>query len=236
MLNFTGVGSAFNTRLGNNSAWLLNGAHMMLIDCGSTVFERLMSGGVLKGVTKLDVCITHTHGDHVGSLGDLVLYCHFILGMQPVIRHPDGRRIETLLELLGVPQEAFTILDGEEADIDGWLKVNYIKQNHADTMYSYGLLMKYKDKTVWYSGDSRDVPASILSSFSAGEIDLFYQDTSGTDYPGALHMSIRLLEASIPKDLRKRVVCMHMDEAFNAEEAEALGFRYAVVGVPAEFI
>ena len=43
-LNFIGNGSCFNTDFGNNSAYYIDKEKksMILIDCGKTVFERLM--------------------------------------------------------------------------------------------------------------------------------------------------------------------------------------------------
>lgn len=42
-LKFLGTGSAFNTKLGNTSAYLLNNdkSAMLLFDCGETVFSKL---------------------------------------------------------------------------------------------------------------------------------------------------------------------------------------------------
>lgn len=54
---------------------------------------------------------------------------------------------------------------------------------HAETMPSYGLLIKMPGMSLWYSGDSKEVPADILERFLRAEIDVFYQDTSGLDYP-----------------------------------------------------
>ncbi len=43
-LNFIGNGSCFNTDFGNNSAYYIDKEKksLLLIDCGETVFERLM--------------------------------------------------------------------------------------------------------------------------------------------------------------------------------------------------
>lgn len=229
MLNFIGVGSAFNTKLGNTSAWIRQDDRLMLIDCGGSIFEKLMEKELLKGISSLDICITHTHGDHVGSLGDLVLYCHFILKVQPVIHHPKGERIAALLTLFGVPEGLYVLEDSEEFSLPGWMDITFVLQEHADTMPSYGILLKLSKKTLWYSGDSKELSSKVLERFLRGEIDIFYQDTSGTDYPGALHMGITRLAAAIPESMRHRVICMHQDEAFTPEAAESLGFGIASV-------
>lgn len=230
MLNFVGVGSAFNTALGNTSAWTRQDNRLMLIDCGGSVFERLLGQEILKGITELDVCITHTHGDHVGSLGDLILYCRFILKVKPVIRHPEPLRMKSLLTIFGVPEDGYSLEDSTVFTLSEWLEASFVPLEHADTMPSYGLLIKMPQMSLWYSGDSKEVPSDILESFLRGEIDVFYQDTSGLDYPGTLHMSLDRMQALIPQLMRHRVVCMHQDESFSQEKAAELGFRVAVSG------
>ncbi len=227
MLRFVGVGSAFNTWLGNTSAFVRLDERLLLIDCGGSVFERLLERNVLKGITALEICITHTHGDHVGSLGDLVLYCHFILKIKPVLRYPESERIRTLLTIFGVPEEVYSLDGSLEFGLEENLRARFVLLEHADTMRSYGILATQGNRSFWYSGDSRQIPPEILDSFLAGQIELFYQDTSGADYPDSLHMSLERLKILIPQGLRHRVVCMHQDEAFNPMEAERLGFRIA---------
>ena len=59
MLNFIGTGSAFNTELGNNSAFVKNNDSLILIDCGGTVFHRLQELSLLDGLQNLYIVITH---------------------------------------------------------------------------------------------------------------------------------------------------------------------------------
>lgn len=40
-LKFIGTGSAFNTKLGSNSAYLKNNNSVILFDCGGDVFSKL---------------------------------------------------------------------------------------------------------------------------------------------------------------------------------------------------
>lgn len=226
MLTFTGVGSAFNTQLGNTSAWIRQGTHLLLLDCGGTVFERILKTGLLEGITSLDIAITHTHGDHVGSLGDLILYCHFKLEIKPTVRHPERGRIQLLLMLLGVPEETYELDDASEFAL-GWLDGRFIPQDHADTMPAYGLRLVQADRTAWYSGDSNSIPPEVLEDFLNGRIACLYQDASGRVEPDSPHMSLEQLTALIPEPLRNKVVCMHQDEAFSRETAQNSGFRVA---------
>lgn len=228
MLQFIGTGSAFNTRLGNTSAFLRQSGHMLLLDCGGSVFDRILRAELLEGVGALDICLTHTHGDHVGSLGDLVFYCHYILGIVPTLRHPDALRIRMLLTLLGVPEALYRMEEGVEFQLPGWLTGRFIPQAHVDTLAAYGLLINLPGNAFWYSGDSKDIPQEILDRLLRGDLNCLYQDTSGLEYPDMLHLSINRLQMLIPEPYRHRVVCIHLDEAFDEARALALGFRTAV--------
>src|SRR5574344_116865 len=80
-LQFLGTGSAFNTKLGNTSAYLLNNdkSAMLLFDCGETVFSKLKP--ILeknKNISELTICITHSHSDHIGSLPTLLYYLYYM--------------------------------------------------------------------------------------------------------------------------------------------------------------
>ncbi|WAH38331.1 MBL fold metallo-hydrolase [Alicyclobacillus dauci] len=82
MLNFVGCGSAFNTALGNNSAYMKFDDTLFMIDCGSANFGRIKRANLLDGIKHIDVLITHLHPDHIGSLGDLIFYTYY--NMRPM--------------------------------------------------------------------------------------------------------------------------------------------------------
>ena len=73
-LEFLGIGSSFNAEEDNTSAFFVEGEEMFLIDCGETVYKSLIRNELLENVDTINIMITHTHDDHIGSLGSLVLY------------------------------------------------------------------------------------------------------------------------------------------------------------------
>ena len=77
-LQFLGRGAAFNPKEGNNSAYVIENNQLFLIDCGESIFERIMENGLLDKIDGINVMITHTHSDHVGSLGTLTMYSYYI--------------------------------------------------------------------------------------------------------------------------------------------------------------
>ena len=68
VIRFLGCGSAFNPLMGNTSAYFKKGDNLFLIDAGETVFSELFKRKLLAESENIYVLITHTHGDHVGSL------------------------------------------------------------------------------------------------------------------------------------------------------------------------
>ena len=105
MINFIGMGSAFNTELGNTSAFVKKNDSLILIDCGGTVFHKLQKLNMLDGLKNLYILITHTHPDHVGSLGDVIFYSYYILKHKPTIFFPQKELIESFLTSIGVSAE-----------------------------------------------------------------------------------------------------------------------------------
>ena len=78
-LLFLGRGAAFNPSEGNNSAYFIDNNQLFLIDCGESVFSSLMENNLLDKSMKINLMITHTHSDHIGSLGSLVMYSYYVL-------------------------------------------------------------------------------------------------------------------------------------------------------------
>ena len=233
MLKFVGKGSAFNTALGNNGAYIKKDNALFLIDCGSVTFDRLKEKGILDDVEEITVLLTHTHPDRVGSLGDLIFYSYYSMGDMGVpkitIYAPKDLYIDKLLQMMGVENELYYL--HEMNDISTHIRVLSIKMivepvrvQHVKELNCYGYVISYEDETAYYSGDSNDIPRHILKWHNEGEFDYFYQDTSGLDYEGNVHLSFNKLEGLITV-FRQRVYCMHLDPAFDEQAALDVGFN-----------
>lgn len=229
MLNFLGIGSAFNTALGNTSAFIKENSSILLIDCGSTVFNRLQKLNLLSNVCNLYIAITHTHPDHVGSLGELIFYSHYILHHKPKIFFPDASLLNALLNNMGVDNEFYELISVPDIKINdefiGTVDLSFLKSSHVKKIPSYSLLLKYDEHTIYYSGDSNEISPSILESLENGNIDYLYQDTCGMDYEGNPHLYVGKLEQYIKPSLRSKIYCMHMDQSFEKKKAISLGFN-----------
>lgn len=109
MLSFIGNGSAFNTERGNTSAFVKKDSSLLLIDCGGTIFHRLQELNLLNNLENLSIIITHTHPDHVGSLGDLIFYSYYISKCIPTIFFPEKELMEGFLTSIGVRKHMYKL-------------------------------------------------------------------------------------------------------------------------------
>lgn len=233
MLNFIGIGSAFNTQLGNTSAFIKKGASLLLIDCGGTVFHRLQELNILQELKKLYIVITHTHPDHVGSLGEVIFYAYYILGYKPTVFFPNSEQMKIFLTSIGVSQEMYLLESSNKVEIIdenlGEINIEFLPVSHVKTIPAYSFVFRRAEGAFYYSGDSSSIDNDIITRLKSGELDRLYQDTCGLDYEGNNHMSLRKLKEIIHPDLRNKVYCMHLDQHIDQKEIVGQGFNAVMI-------
>jgi len=213
MIRFVGIGSAFNTDLGNNSAF----AGDVLIDCGETTFHNLKTKGLIPE-GDMHILITHLHPDHVGSLGTLLFYKYYQapIGKKAHVYVPKliAGQLRVNLRNSGVGEEYYFMheLEVERENAVKDLVVVPIHTTHKEGVESFGYLITLDGERVYYSGDSNQVPASILTHFQTGIISRIYQDMCKAHYPNNVHLSIKYACVIFPPEQRGRVYGMHFDD------------------------
>lgn len=238
MLKFIGTGSAFNTKLGNNSAYMKIGNKLFLIDCGSSTFSKIIEMKLLDGVDEIYVLVTHTHPDHVGSLGDLIFYSYYSLGVMGekclTVLSPIGVNVNTTLRTLGVEPSLYSMISiNGLSNIGNFensnLLINTIKVKHVNELSCYGYEIYYKSKIIYYSGDCYEIPEDILTKINANVYHAVYQDTCIADYDGNVHLSLKKLNQLVTNEnsVRENIYCMHLDNNFDCDMALAMGFKIA---------
>ncbi|MDT8718832.1 MBL fold metallo-hydrolase [Clostridium sp. 19966] len=230
MFKFIGTGSAFNTALGNTSCYIKKDSSMLLVDCGGTVYERLQKLNLLSNLKNLHVIITHTHPDHVGSLGEVIFYSHFILKIKPKLYFQDGPWIKGLFKYIGVQEQMYELVTDKSCTIEdsslGNMELEFMPVEHEEGMPAFAFLMKYSGKNIYYSGDAKGIGRDILRLFNNDRIDMLYQDTCALDYDGNAHTSLKRLKEMIPHAMRDKVYCIHHDNTLSKYEVEEAGFNY----------
>lgn len=230
-LNFLGRGAAFNPKEGNNSAYFVENNQLFLIDCGESIFERLVESGLLESVESINLMITHTHSDHIGSLGSLAMYSFYTLHKPLNIILPENAKhlpnIEKILSGFGCTEPMYNYVD--EKAFDGknetFQSIRYVETSHCDELDCYGLLFNTQNGIVYYSGDTREINTVKTLITSGQPIDKLYIDTTTANFPGNVHLYIGILQETIPEELKDRVYCMHLNNDSCIEQAKASGFN-----------
>lgn len=229
-LIFLGTGSAFNAKLKNNSCYIKFKDSMLLIDAGGTVFHELQTNNILDGVKKLYIIITHTHPDHVGSLGDIIFYSHYIMKIKPVVYFPEANVLLNILNSMGVQNSMYflnsninsVIMDDNAEQI----KLHFMNVPHVNSIPSFAFIIEILGEKIYYSGDSNTIPQNIIEMLCDNKLHKLYQDVSGLDYEGSSHLPLKALASLIPYEFRHKVYCIHHDEYINKDMAEKQGFIF----------
>lgn len=231
---FLGRGAAFNPKEGNTAACYIENGRMLLVDCGETVFERLLERQLLEGLQAVDVCITHLHSDHVGSLPSLLLYCRYSLKIPARLILPKEdedycRKLTTLLGWMGCPEGSYCVETELNGTYTGVRTLRYMPTEHTADLEAFSLAFETEHGWVFYSGDTSTT--RTLSAFLDTNplIDRIYLDATTADYPGNVHLPLRTIAEFIPESLREKTYLMHVNEDDCITEGERLGFSVVAI-------
>lgn len=231
ILNFLGRGASFNPKEGNTSAFFIENKQLFLIDCGENIFERLINKNILEDIENINVIITHTHADHIGSLETLILYSFYKIHKPINIVLPKNKKyisnIKTILKCFGCKKNMYNCINEKKFDnkYQSFKSIRYIKTQHCKELVCFSILFNTKNGIIYYSGDTNEI--SIIKKLIATEqlIDKIYIDTTTDDYPGNVHLNIDILKKEIPEKLKNRVYCMHLNNENCIEKAKKIGFN-----------
>ena len=229
-LKFLGRGSAFNVEEGNTSAYYKSKNDMLLIDCGSDVFKKIVKRHLLDDISDLYISITHSHPDHIGSLGDLIFYCYYGTRTRVHILVSDGYDFKEVvgkyLDSVGVYSYMFNYVNSIFVFGEYKYGIRFVECEHVDNIKSYSIILKKESRSglsatyTIYTGDTRSLLhlRGELLNIDKKDIDYIYCECSYLDVHRMVHLSVF---DSVPfwedNNLFNKVYYMHFDcqEAIN---------------------
>ena len=230
-LTFLGRGAMLYPTEGNTSAYFEERNNLFLFDCGEDVAAKLIKDNKLTKDTEVYLFITHTHSDHIGSLGSLQQYLHWVCGKKLNIVYDFNieymKEIKGILRGFGLEPNTYRMILERDLDnkFESFSQIRYIESSHGDIpLSSSSIIIRTKNGNILYSGDIAD--NRIIKYFievSDGFIDKMYIDTSYTDSP--VHLSIHKLNEVIPDELKNKVYCMHINDKAVIPLIEEYGFN-----------
>jgi ribonuclease BN (tRNA processing enzyme) len=220
-LQFVGCGDALGSGGRYNTCFHVTGERVnFLIDCGASSLPTMKRLGINGDAIDL-ILITHFHGDHFGGLPFLLLDAQFTRRTRPlVIAGPEGieMRLTQLMEVLfensSKTQQRFDLsvvaLRPEQTRSFGAADVTPYPVVHGE---SGGPFLAYRVETegrvIAYSADTEWTETLIPL---ARDADLFIAEAYTYDKVVKNHLSLKTLEAHLPKINPKRLILTHMSD------------------------
>ena len=132
-----------------------------------------------------------------------------------------------MLNIFGCGKNKFTFIDEKNYDnkFKSFEKVRFIKTVHSKNLICYSIIFYTNKGIIFYSGDTNDLNNIIKLISSNNKIDKIYIDSTTEDYVNNIHLFIGDLDKSIPKNLKKKVYCMHLNDTNNIEMIKEFGFN-----------
>lgn len=230
-LIFLGKGGSDNQLQGNTSAYFKENKCLFLIDCGENIFERIIKQELLNNIDKIFLFITHTHSDHVGSIGSLLFYCHFLKKIELNIVLPPNvlhyKDVKELLRIYGACEDWYNIIDTKELDnkFNSFNTIEYMSTNHVEQIPCYGILFDTNNGIVYYSGDTREIN-NIKELIKLGKtIDKIFIDCTTTNKENNVHYYVGKANEEIDETIKNKVYCMHFNKPECIEVAKSYGFN-----------
>lgn len=226
-LEFLDLGSAWNTTLNNTSAYLKKGNKMLLIDCGETVARTIISNKLLEDINQLYILVTHTHSDHIGSIGTLLFYSKYNKKIDNYIVVPDDvlfkKNIKDYLRIVDIDNEI------EFINKDCFIKqfnfedLVFLKANHVLSLPCYSFIIKEKNKMIYYSGDNSNI--DLIVDILKNEDAKIYTEISNNPNLSNEHLYLKNLKQKVNQKDKKRIYLMHIDEFLSIDELENMGYN-----------
>lgn len=217
-LRFIGIGGAFNTSLGNNSAYIKENNRILFIDIGLDTFDKIVKYNLLENVEEVYVLITHLHGDHVGGLPTFIQYVYF--GFNMVVKIVDNSdlftsNIRSLLDITAVGTDNYEFIELNKLPFS--FKVKLRQTKHHPLLECYSIIFEEEIGKTLYTSDSNDIEY-LKEKISDKEFVAIYTEVGETPSVHTDYKELKLLD-------KTKLVLMHIESMKLYDEILKEGYK-----------
>ncbi len=231
-IDFLGIGSAWNIKYDNTSAYIKKDNKMILIDCGESIARKIIHDNILDNIEELYILISHTHSDHIGSLGTLLFYSKYNKCIKNYMVLPNDKEylnnLKEYLRLVDISSEITFVNADTLKDTSGFKTFNILKVTHVETLPCYCFVFEDDENLIYYSADNCNI--EYIKHFLQFENAKIYTEISNNPELSKEHLELVLLEKTTSILQRKRIYLMHINESINEEEIKNKGFNIPKIG------
>lgn len=220
VINFLGIGSAWNIEQDNTSAYIKK---MILIDCGETVARKTIKDNVLGDIDELYILISYTYSDHIGNLGTLLFYSKHNKKIKNRIVLPNEQQyvinLNNYLKLVDISSEAEFVDSNMLKEVFGFKSFNMLRATHVKSLPCYCFVFEDDENLIYYSADNN------IKYYIQFEKVQIYTEISNNSKLSEEHLDFGLLERFINYLQRKQIYLIHINESIKEEELKNKGFN-----------
>lgn len=231
VIDFLGIGSAWNVEQDNTSAYIKKDNKMILIDCGETIARKIIKENILEDIDELYILISHTHSDHVGSLGTLLFYSTYNKGIKNNLVLPNNKEyinnLKAYLKLVDISSEVKFIDANTLKETFKFKTFHILKATHVKRLPCYCFVFEDEENLIYYSADNSNI--EYIKHFLSIEKAKIYTEICDDPKLSEEHLELGLLEKATSVLQRKRIYLMHINESLNEEELRNKGFNIPMI-------
>lgn len=206
-LKFLGNGSAFNYDLDNTAAYFKYDNTFYIFDCGEKIASKIVKYIDFSKENDVVICITHMHGDHIGSLEALLVYLTIINPVHSVtILCPNKSKMISFLKLTDYNYGLVKIIE-DKIYKDKNVTIESAEAKHISDSRSYFVYSPLEK--FFYSGDTCLLNQKAKEMLFADKLDTIYHEVS--DKNSDFHIGLDTICKEIPFEYRNKVFLMHFD-------------------------
>lgn len=229
-IEFLGIGSAWNINYDNTSAYIKKDKKMILMDCGESIARKIIHDNILDDIDELYILISHTHSDHIGSLGTLLFYSTYNKGIINNIVLPNNKEyinnLKAYLKLVDISSEVKFIDANTLKETFKFKTFDILKATHVKSLPCYCFVFEDEENLIYYSADNSNI--EYIKHFLSIENAKIYTEISDNPELSEEHLELGLLEKATSVLQRKRIYLMHINESLSEEELRNKGFNIPI--------